>query len=211
MLGLGAGTRPAYAAQPSARPAAREPDVRGLAERPDRRATAAAQTPPDIDLPAARARPAAARPDRTIGNDLARGRTTCRGLGAYAGLPTVRRVSATDAGRRPLTPRRPRQTEIRFRPPDEPTVGGYSLRVEGPTTASSSPDQMVATKIVGLRDHADADFQLLDSDAVGGILHLRRRQPTTCRYNYFQWFAAPGSSTATLEIRSPAASADVPG
>jgi hypothetical protein len=110
-----------------------------------------------------------------------------------------------------LTPRQAaRQPEVRFRPPDEPTVGGYSLRVKAlDNTLGYNPGQLVGTKIVGFRQ-AYTHFRLLRRTPSAAYftyldanLHLR--------YNYFQWFSANGSSTATLEMSVAGREQDVPG
>jgi len=75
-------------------------------------------------------------------------------------------------------------------------------------TQQFDTEQMVATKIVGFKayDH----FRLLRKTPsaayftyIDGNDHLR--------YNYFQWFAAPGSTTATLEMSVAGRKQDVPG
>jgi hypothetical protein len=93
-----------------------------------------------------------------------------------------------------------RQGQVRFRPSDEPVVGGYSLRVKLLENPELNPAQMVATKVVGFRqEFSDQDFSVLRRTPssvyftyVDGSDHLR--------YNFFQWFAATDASNATLEM-----------
>ncbi len=110
-----------------------------------------------------------------------------------------------------LTPRQAaRQPEVRFRPPDEPTAGGYSLRVKAlDNTLGYNPGQLVGTKVVGFRQ-AYTHFHLVKRTPsaayftyIDGNHHLR--------YNYFQWFATDGSTTATLEMSVAGRKQDVPG
>ena len=105
-----------------------------------------------------------------------------------------------------------RQPEVRFRPPDEPTIGGYSLRVKAlDNMLGYNPGQMVGTKIVGFRQtYADDQFSLLRRTPTAAYFTYRDGN-NHLRYNYFQWFAVPGSTTATLEMSVAGRSRDVPG
>jgi hypothetical protein len=91
------------------------------------------------------------------------------------------------------------QTQVRFRPPDEPVIGGYSLRVKIMDNTDFNPAQMVPTKVVGFRQEYPQHFSITHRDQssvrftyVDGTNHLR--------LNYFQWFAVPGRANATLEM-----------
>jgi hypothetical protein len=212
VLGLGLGMIAAYAAQPAtstggtANPiSAVSPSV-PIDEPPPPPKTeddiAYPSLSPDLNLPL---------PDRTIGNDLATWTyhvpegwvpsAVCTVIGECP--PPMQendRLGPAEAARQP---------EVRFRPPDEPLEGGYSLRVKAlDNTQQFDTEQMVATKIVGFKayDH----FRLLRQTRsaayftyIDGNDHLR--------YNYFQWFAAPGSTTATLEMSVAGRKQDVPG
>ena len=57
---------------------------------------------------------------------------------------------------------------------------------------------MVGTKIRGFRQ-AYQNFQLLKQTPSAAYFTYRDSN-NHLRYNYFQWFAATGSSTATLEM-----------
>ena len=88
----------------------------------------------------------------------ARGPTTSPlGWQPYAVCSTASELSAA-ADHRHADARRSRSTrqpEVRFRPPGEPTSGGYSLRVRILDNTFVDVHQMVGTKIVGFRDSAD--------------------------------------------------------
>ncbi len=97
--------------------------------------------------------------------------------------------------------------ELRFRPIGEPDEGGYSLRVKL-VNSRLTPAAMVAAKVVALENEdivrqIDRQSDLLQFTYRTGGNHLR--------YNYFQWFAAPGSSEATLEMSVVGREVDVPG
>ena len=157
---------------------------------------------PDLTLPL---------PDRTIGNDLATWTYHVpQGWVPYAVCTVLAECPPPMQPDDLLTPQQAaRQTEIRFRPPDEPLEGGYSLRVKAlDNTQQFDTEQMVATKVVGFK--AYPHFRLLRKTPsaayftyIDGNDHLR--------YNYFQWFAAPGSTTATLEMSVAGRKQDVPG
>lgn len=99
--------------------------------------------------------------------------------------------------------------EIRWRPPDEPTVGGYSLRVKLPTE-HKTPEQMVRQKLRAVR----AGYQ--DVHVLGrtrDLLSFSYRDPgnDTQRFNTFQWFAAPGETVAQFEMSVVGRAVDQPG
>jgi hypothetical protein len=104
-----------------------------------------------------------------------------------------------------------RQTQVRFRPADEPAIGGYSLRVKILDNTELNPAQMVATKKVGFRqEFSDQNFTITKQNQsavyftyVDGTNHLR--------LNYFQWFAVAGHANATLEMSVSGRMSDKPG
>jgi len=110
-----------------------------------------------------------------------------------------------------LTPQEAdRQPEVRFPPADEPTVGGYSLRVKIlDNTLGFNPGQLVSTKVEGFKQSYD-DFQKLKVTPSAAYFTYRDGN-NHLRYNYFQWFAVPGSSAATLEMSVAGRKRDVPG
>jgi hypothetical protein len=111
----------------------------------------------------------------------------------------------------PLTSKQIEQADqVRFRPPDEPLVGGYSLRVRILNNTLNNLQQMVATKLVGFQQGVK-DFRTIRRTPSG--IYFSYRDPTTNfhRYNYFQWFAVPGQTNATLEMSVSGRQQDVPG
>lgn len=154
---------------------------------------------PDIDYPTLSPDLALPPPVHRMSNDLATWKYHVPlGWAAYAVCTVAPCKIPTDE----LVPakRIDRQSQLRFRPAGEPVIGGYSLRVKIMTNTDLNPAQMVATKIVGFRqEFTHQQFAILrrTSSAVyftytDGGNHLR--------YNFFQWFAAPGQSNATLEM-----------
>ncbi|HEU5039042.1 MAG TPA: hypothetical protein VFT70_18690 [Nocardioides sp.] len=99
--------------------------------------------------------------------------------------------------------------EVRWRPPDEPTIGGYSLRVklvnEHRTTA-----EMVAAKLRAVRSIYEDVKVLARTD---DMLSFRYRDPgqNTQRFNTFTWFTAPGGTLAEFEMSVVGREADLPG
>jgi hypothetical protein len=87
--------------------------------------------------------------------------------------------------------------EVRFRPADEPTEGGYSLRVKV-VDDHKSPAAMLAGKLNDLQDLTDLVVLEQTDDSL--YFTYRTAEADRLRYNFFRWFAAPGSSEATLEM-----------
>ncbi|MDQ4051920.1 MAG: hypothetical protein M3237_04350 [Actinomycetota bacterium] len=87
--------------------------------------------------------------------------------------------------------------EVRFRPADEPVEGGYSLRVKV-VDDHKPPATMLASKLNDLQDLTD--FVVLEQTGDSLYFTYRTEQRNRLRYNFFRWFAAPGSPEATLEM-----------
>jgi hypothetical protein len=211
VLGLGIGAGIAYLGQPAASHAGTATPVPGVSPSlPIDESPTRPPTSPDIAYPALEPG-LPLNQVHTIGNDLATWTYHVpQGWVPYAvcGPGECRPPLQTDD---PLTPRQTeRQPEVRYRPADEPHVGGYSLRVKIlDNTLGLNPGQMVGTKIRGFRQ-AYQHFTLLRQTPsaayftyIDGNDHLR--------FNYFQWFAAPGSTSATLEMSVAGREVDVPG
>lgn len=213
VLGLGLGAVVAHAAQPGthvgggALPiAAVSPSV-PIDEPPPppktKKDIAYPSLSPDLLLPP---------PDHTIGNDLATWTYHVpQGWLPYAVCTVPGECPPSMQEDDLLTPRQVLvRPEVRYRPPDEPVVGGYSLRVKILNNQLGfNPFAMVGTKIRQFKQ-AYANFRLLHQTAsaayftyIDGNDHLR--------FNYFQWFAAPDASTATLEMSVAGRKQDVPG
>ena len=88
-------------------------------------------------------------------------------------------------------------SEVRFRPADEPTEGGYSLRVKV-VDDHIPPATMLSNKRLALEDLLDVVFLEETDDSL--YFTYRTADSNRLRYNFFRWFAAPGSTEATLEM-----------
>jgi hypothetical protein len=212
VLGLGLGRIAAYAAQPSTSTGGSANPVSAVSPSvPINEPPKPPKTEEDIDYPSLSDELQLPLPDRTIGNDLATWTYHVpQGWVPYAVCIVLGECPPPMQNDDLLTPRQALvQPEVRFRPPGEPPEGGYSLRVKVlDNTQLFSPAQMVATKIVGFRayDH----FELLKkTPSAAYFTYIDGNQ--RLRYNYFQWFAVPGSSTATLEMSVAGRKQDVPG
>jgi hypothetical protein len=212
VLGLGLGMIAAYAAQPTLSTAGRVNPISAVSPSvPIDEPPKPPKTTKDIRYPSLSADLLLPPPDRVIGNDLATWTYHVpQGWEPFAVCTVLGECPPPMQTDDPLTPRQAVvQPEVRFRPAGEPTEGGYSLRVKVlDNTQQFNPEQMVATKIVGFR--AYSHFELLKKTPsaayftyIDGNQHLR--------YNYFQWFAVSGSSTATLEMSVAGRKQDVPG
>lgn len=91
--------------------------------------------------------------------------------------------------------------EVRFRPPDEPVEGGYSLRVKA-VNDHVPPATMLADKLRALRlaPTSFPDLTLLGRTDDSLYFTYRTASSNRLRYNFFRWFAAPGSGEASLEM-----------
>jgi hypothetical protein len=103
-------------------------------------------------------------------------------------------------------------SEIRFRPPGEPSSGGFSLRVRILENTLVDVHQIVGTKITGFRDSsAVAEFNVIHRDPRSVYFDYRDATSNYHRFNFFQWFAIPGQTNATLEMSVSGRRVDVPG
>ncbi|GAA4669536.1 hypothetical protein [Nocardioides nanhaiensis] len=91
--------------------------------------------------------------------------------------------------------------EVRFRPPDEPVEGGYSLRVKA-VNDHVPPATMLADKLRALRLAPTSFPDLTLLERTDDSLYFTYRTPSSnrLRYNFFRWFAAPGAGEASLEM-----------
>ena len=118
------------------------------------------------------------------------------GHGAFAwdyGAPTGWRRYGADDGLG--------ANEFRWRPPEEPTVGGFSLRVKL-VNAHQTPAEMVAAKQAALAASPDAyaDFRVLSQTDDTLAFTYRVPSSNTLRYNTFRWIAPPGAAEAGIEM-----------
>lgn len=88
--------------------------------------------------------------------------------------------------------------ELRWRPADEPTIGGYSLRVKL-VFEHKTTQQMVAQKLAAMQSGYQ-DVEILGQTE--DTLSFAYRDPTrdTQRFNTFRWFSLPGSDEALFEM-----------
>lgn len=88
--------------------------------------------------------------------------------------------------------------EVRWRPADEPTVGGFSLRVKL-VNQHASTSAMVAQKLAAMQAGYD-DVEVLGQTQ--DLLSFSYREPDTdrLRFNTFQWFSVPGQDEADFEM-----------
>ncbi len=118
-----------------------------------------------------------------------------------------------DSSGTPLTPRQvERSQSVRFKPSDEPTIGGYSLYVRMLDNALFDTHMSVAAKIAGFEEASGvADFQVLKRTSSSVYFEYRDQPSNLHRYNYFEWFAVPGDPYATLQVSVAGRRRDVPG
>ena len=110
-----------------------------------------------------------------------------------------------------VVPRKERSTydELRFRPPDEPTQGGYSLRVKT-VNDHVTTDTMVSERLrLVVEEYGRDNVEYTRTE--DSVKFVFRDGNNRLRYNYFQWFAGPGASEASLEMSVAGRKADEPG
>jgi hypothetical protein len=96
------------------------------------------------------------------------------------------------------TPERLPFAEVRWRPADEPTVGGYSLRVKI-VNAHLTPEQMVDQKLAAVdRIYEGGVVVLARTDDMLSFVY--RDELDHKRYNTFRWFTEPGGTEAVFEM-----------
>jgi hypothetical protein len=99
--------------------------------------------------------------------------------------------------------------ETRWRPADEPTTGGYSLRVKI-INEHRTNEEMVAEKLGAMQAGYD-DVNVIEQTT--DTLSFSYREPGTnrLRFNTFQWFTPVGGATAEFEMSVVGRRVDVPG
>jgi hypothetical protein len=214
VVGLGVGAVVAYVASPGVSNAGTPAPIPAVSPSVPIDATTLSPPAPDIDYPRLSPDLALPPPAHKIGNDLATwSYHVPAGWQAYAVCLTAGECRPPMTTDTPLTPEQAaRQPEVRYRPPDEPVVGGYSLRVKIlDNTLGLNPGQMVSTKIQGFRQtYQSQEFRKLHQTP-NAVYFTYRDGTNHLRFNYFQWFAVPGTTTATLEMSVAGRARDVPG
>lgn len=88
--------------------------------------------------------------------------------------------------------------EIRWRPRDEPTVGGFSLRVKL-ISENKPPAEMVSQKLAAMQAGYE-DVEVLGQTQDMLSFSYRDSTRNTLRFNTFMWFAVPGETVAKFEM-----------
>lgn len=99
--------------------------------------------------------------------------------------------------------------EVRWRPADEPPIGGYSLRAKL-VNEHRTPGEMASAKLAAVQAiYPDVTLLARTDD----MLSFRYREPdrNTLRFNTFMWFAPPGDTTAEFEMSVVGRAVDLPG
>jgi hypothetical protein len=94
--------------------------------------------------------------------------------------------------------------EFRWRPPDEPAVGGFSVRVKL-VNSHQTATAMVAAKLAALQDGPDSarsfpGFTVLDRSDDSLAFSYRVPSSQALLYNTFRWITAPGRGEVGVEM-----------
>ncbi len=102
--------------------------------------------------------------------------------------------------------------EARWRPVDEPEVGGYSVHLRV-LSEHGSTQAMVAAKDAALSTgpYAVADYTVLSRTDNTLSFTYRTAGAQVLRYNTFRWVTAPGGGEAKVEISVAGRERDAPG
>jgi hypothetical protein len=209
LLGLGGGALVAYAVEPHAHDLGQPKPLVGVSPSVPIDVTPSQSHAPDINYP--RLSPELfLNVVRHMHNDLATWTYHVpQGWTAYAVCTVQPCKVPTDT----IVPPKQidKQTQVRFRPPNEPVIGGYSLRVKIMDNTELNPAQMVATKRVGFQqEFSDQNFNVTNRTR-SAIYFTYVTSSNHLRLNYFQWFAVPGRANATLEMSVAGRASDKPG
>jgi hypothetical protein len=96
--------------------------------------------------------------------------------------------------------------EIRWRPRDEPTVGGFSLRVKL-ISENKPPAEMVSQKLAAMQAGYE-DVEVLGQTQDMLSFSYRDTTRNTRRFNTFMWFEVPGETVAKFEMSVVGRTAD---
>ncbi len=202
LIGLGGGVLVAYAVEPRPAHGTLASPVPGVSPSVPGHVSTASPYATDITYPTLSPELALPPPDHTIHNHLATWTYHApQGWQAYNALTNAL-----------LGPNQiNRVTYVRYKPADEPDVGGYSLYVKTLDNVLDNVGQEVATKRTGFQQAGYADVHVLKK--TGSALYFTYREPSTnyLRYNFFQWFAANGQQNATLQVSVAGRKRDAPG
>jgi hypothetical protein len=212
VLGIGVGAIVAQAASPGTSQGGDAHPITAVSPSVPSDAPTVRPPSPDIDWPALSPDLPLVPPDHVIGNQLATWRYRIpAGWTPYAVCSVPGECPPGMLPDDPLTPVQAiHQQEVRYRPPGEPLVGGFSLRVKAlDNNFGFNPATMVSTKIEQFKQ-AFADYQRLKR--TDSAVYFTYRDPNNhLRFDYFQWFAAAPSQVATLEMSVAGRAEDVAG
>jgi hypothetical protein len=208
LLGLGGGALVAHVVQPGSHDAGSPRPVAAVSPSVPIDVTPSRSVAPDITYPAL-------SPDLAlnvvhhIGNDLASWTYHVpQSWTAYGVCTATPCKIATDEV---VPPKKiDKQTQVRFRPPGEPVIGGYSLRVKIMDNTEFNPAQIVPTKVVAFRQAYPEHFSVFKRTS-SAVYFTYVDETNHLRFNYFQWFAVPGRANATLEMSVSGRAADKAG
>jgi hypothetical protein len=208
LFGLGGGALVAFAVQPHTRDAGSPRPVAAVSPSVPVDVTPSRSVAPDITYPALSS-DLALNVVHHIGNDLATWTYHVpQGWTAYGVCTAPPCKIATDEV---VPPKKiDKQTQVRFRPPGEPVIGGYSLRVKIMENTEFNPAQIVPTKVVAFRQAYPKHFSVFKRTP-SAVYFTYVDETNHLRYNYFQWFAVPGRANATLEMSVSGRTADKAG
>ncbi|GAB6984256.1 hypothetical protein JCM10369A_07800 [Nocardioides pyridinolyticus] len=99
--------------------------------------------------------------------------------------------------------------ELRWRPPDEPVVGGFSMRVKLVNENRTTEEMVEQKKAAFLLAYDDVVVLEEDEDSIS--FSYRDPEARTQRFNRFFWTTRPGSTEATFEMSVVGRKVDVPG
>jgi hypothetical protein len=88
--------------------------------------------------------------------------------------------------------------EVRWRPPDEPDIGGYSMRVKL-TTEHRTKQEMVDQKLAAMQAGFE-DVEVLGQTDDLLSFSYRDLPRDVQRFNTFGWFSLPGDDEARFEM-----------
>jgi hypothetical protein len=211
-LGLGIGVVVAQAAQPGSHQGGDARPIAAVSPSVPTEVPTVRPPSPDIGWPKLDPDLPLVPPDRVIGNSMATWHYRIpAGWVPFAVCSVAGECPPPMQPDDPLTTRQAKvQQEVRFRPPGEPVAGGFSLRVKAlDNNLGFNPATLVSTKIEQFKQ-AFTDYQRLKRTD-SAVFFTYRDGNNHLRYDFFQWFAASPSTTATLEMSVAGRTEDVPG
>lgn len=91
-------------------------------------------------------------------------------------------------------------------------MGGYSLHVTILKNGTGfNIGQMIGSKVIGFQQLNYPDTHIVKQTPSSVYFSYRDPGTNYHRFNYFQWYAVPGTTTATLQVSVAGRKADAPG